>query len=82
MRSVLFVKGEWSLTLLMEGKDDFEEVLLPSVTTLISYSVCFVLLSVLIFLGGGLLLYFFSFVFISWRLITLQFCSDFCHTLT
>ena len=60
MRSVLFVKGEWSLTLLMEGKDDFEEVLLPSVTTLISYSVCFVLLSVLIFFwGGGLLLYFF-----------------------
>ena len=52
MRSVLFVKGEWSLTLLMEGKDDFEEVLLPSVTTLISYSVCFVLLSVLIFFGG------------------------------
>lgn len=55
MGSVLFVKGEWSLTLLMEAKDDFEELLLPSVTTLISYSICFVLLSVLIFLGGGLL---------------------------
>lgn len=56
MRSVLFVKGECSLTLLMEGKDDFEEVLLPSVTTLINYStlsVCFVLLSVLIFFGWG-----------------------------
>ena len=26
--------------------------------------------------------YFFSFIFISWRLITLQYCSDFCHTLT
>ena len=25
---------------------------------------------------------FFSFIFISWRLITLQYCSDFCHTLT
>ena len=25
---------------------------------------------------------FFSFVFISWRLITLQYCSGFCHTLT
>ena len=25
---------------------------------------------------------FFSFIFISWRLITLQHCSDFCHTLT
>ena len=24
----------------------------------------------------------FSFIFISWRLITLQYCSDFCHTLT
>ena len=27
-------------------------------------------------------LFFFSFIFISWRLITLQYCSDFCHTLT
>ena len=26
--------------------------------------------------------FFFSFIFISWRLITLQYCSDFCHTLT
>ena len=25
---------------------------------------------------------FFSFIFISWRLITLQYYSDFCHTLT
>ena len=25
---------------------------------------------------------FFSFTFISWRLITLQYCSGFCHTLT
>ena len=24
----------------------------------------------------------FSFIFISWRLITLQYCSSFCHTLT
>ena len=29
-----------------------------------------------------LLLSFFSFIFISWRLITLQYCSGFCHTLT
>ena len=27
-------------------------------------------------------LFFFSFLFISWRLITLQYCSGFCHTLT
>ena len=26
--------------------------------------------------------FFFSFIFISWRLITLQYCSVFCHTLT
>ena len=25
---------------------------------------------------------FFSFIFISWKLITLQYCSGFCHTLT
>ena len=25
---------------------------------------------------------FFPFIFISWRLITLQYCSGFCHTLT
>ena len=31
---------------------------------------------------GILLLLFFSFIFISWRLITLQYCSGFCHTLT
>ena len=24
----------------------------------------------------------FSFIFISWRLITLHYCSGFCHTLT
>ena len=27
-------------------------------------------------------LLFFSFIFIGWRLITLQYCSGFCHTLT
>ena len=26
--------------------------------------------------------FFFSFIFVSWRLITLQYCSGFCHTLT
>ena len=26
--------------------------------------------------------FFFSFILISWRLITLQYCSGFCHTLT
>ena len=28
------------------------------------------------------LFFFFSFIFISWRLITLQYCSGLCHTLT
>ena len=28
------------------------------------------------------LAFFFSFILISWRLITLQYCSGFCHTLT
>ena len=28
------------------------------------------------------LFFFFSFIFISWTLITLQYCSGFCHTLT
>ena len=31
---------------------------------------------------SSILFYFFSFIFISWRLITLQYCSGFCHTLT
>ena len=26
--------------------------------------------------------FFFSFIFISWRIITFQYCSGFCHTLT
>ena len=30
----------------------------------------------------GLMKTFFYFIFISWRLITLQYCSGFCHTLT
>ena len=29
-----------------------------------------------------LFVFFFSFIFISWRLITSQRCSGFCHTLT
>ena len=33
-------------------------------------------------LGWGHGFLFFSFIFISWRLITLQYCSGFCHTLT
>ena len=32
--------------------------------------------------SASVLFFFFSFFFISWRLITLQYCSGFCHTLT
>ena len=38
------------------------------------FSVCSALLFFIIII--------FSFIFISWRLITLQYCSGFCHTLT
>ena len=31
---------------------------------------------------SSILFFFFPFTFISWRLITLQYCSGFCHTLT
>ena len=31
---------------------------------------------------GMFYLFIFSFIFISWSLITLQYCSGFCHTLT
>ena len=33
-------------------------------------------------LCGDSFFFFFPFIFISWRLITLQYCSGFCHTLT
>ena len=33
-------------------------------------------------IGRLILFFFFSFIFISWKLITLQYCSGFCHTLT
>ena len=44
--------------------------LLPPLTTVSCHSFCFYLFI------------YFSFIFISWRLITLQYCSGFCHTLT
>ena len=34
------------------------------------------------FFRGTGISFFFPFIFISWRLITLQYCSGFCHTLT
>ena len=43
---------------------------------------CFYLVSRCFHHYGSSLYFFFSFIFISWRLITLQYCSGFCHTLT
>ena len=38
-------------------------------------------LDAMIFVFWMLSLFFFSFIFVSWRLITLQYCSVFCYTL-
>ena len=35
-----------------------------------------------IFIHFGFFYFLFFYFFISWRLITLQYCSGFCHTLT
>ena len=32
--------------------------------------------------GNTIFSFYFPFIFVSWRLITLQYCSDFCHSLT
>ena len=40
------------------------------------------LLSLFFFFNICMLLFFFPFIFISWRLITLLYCSGFCHILT
>ena len=54
-------------------------------------TLCFFLISLInsffFFLKVGSVLHFiylfiFPFIFISWRLITLQYCSGFCHTLS
>ena len=50
----------------------------PSIRVFSNESVCFHLF---FFRGKRLALFFFSFIFTSWRLITLQYCSGFCHTL-
>ena len=61
----------------------------PAVTNILSvYCVprgcnnCLHLLSRFMRKVVSLLQFFFPFIFISWRLITLQYCSGFCHTLT
>ena len=44
---------------------------------------CWLYFSVLNLSWSSVLFYFiFSFIFTSWRLITLQYCTGFCHTLT
>ena len=46
------------------------------------WTLAFVCSSMLKTIFAGQSILFFSFIFISWRLITLQYCSGFCHTLT
>ena len=55
---------------------DINELLIP-------FS-CWIILSITLsyFIYFFMLLIFFPFIFISWRLITLQYCSGFCHALT
>ena len=43
---------------------------------------CHIIVSQYVVCLFSLATFFFSFIFISWRLITLQYCSGFCHTLT
>ena len=55
---------------------------------LLRFSICSSIMSIFLFISiccynsYNSYFYFFPFIFISWRLITLQHCSDFCHTLT
>ena len=67
--------SEWSREVVGERKKKprSSSVIVSSVTTLSGSQ----FLDFLFFL-----FFFFSFIFISWRLITLQYCSGFCHTLT
>ena len=62
--------SRWILSLSHQGSPDVSYWM---VTSTQFSALCFYLL---------FLFFFFSFIFISWRLITLQYCSGFCHTLT
>ena len=53
-----------------------------SLKCLISIKDCFIFEGNISFSENSFLLFYFSFIFISWRLITLQYCSGFWHTLT
>ena len=67
---------------------EFSQVLKPRIWLLGSVKHIFLATQWLTFANFGFwfslffFCYFFSFIFISWRLITLQYCSGFCHTLT
>ena len=56
------------------------------VSKIIPFTGCIIFCCIIICFTFPVLLgfknFFFSFIFISWRLITLQYCSGFCHTLT
>ena len=54
------------------------------ITPLIFFLIYSPLNHFILFFAGWIFyfIFYFSFIFISWRLITLQYCSGFCHTLT
>ena len=61
----------------------YDNVIIPSGKEYNSVSFSFILtLKKLFFYLIFIYLFIFSFIFISWRLITLQYCSGFCYTLT
>ena len=61
-------------------KWEYKSMISYTLSKRISFLKNFILFFTLIFLF--LIFIIFSFFFISWRLITLQYCSVFCHTLT
>ena len=74
------LKREWFLYHLL--KFSILNLLLDFLFCLIGLSInlCYIALIVLRFLIS--LFYFFKFTYFNWRLISLQYCSGFCHTLT
>ena len=80
LTSRVFPASESRALLILPGKESAFEfhflIGLPSLQRTLPLGPYFPTVSIILFF------YFFSFIFISWRLITLQYCSGFCHTLT
>ena len=71
------------LFMLLQMAKIYSFLLLSSITLSVCIYVCLYIIFMCNHLYFVLFLFlFFSFIFIHWRLITLQYCSGFCHTLT